>query len=124
MKIVVIARTGRMRSQITERLRREGHNAVAAAPQRRADSDTGGPRDPGHAGRHLRTFLETTASILYDQWLNRRARIDGLRRLIGSSEIPGSASSPGRPRTSERGFHSDEWQAPQATSLGTNPSEH
>lgn len=94
MKIVVIGRTGRVRSEIVERLRQAGHNAEVA--DTRVKFRTGAPRDPGHAGRHLRTLLERVAAALRDQWLNREARAAQLRQLLAGREASGSSSEVSR----------------------------
>lgn len=71
MKIVVIGRTHRIRSETIETLRRLGHQADLPLQQSRFDRPGAAPRDPGHAGRPLREFLESTAAILGGLWRNR-----------------------------------------------------
>ena len=80
MKIVVIGRTHRIRTETVESLRQRGHQAVLPLQQSRFDRPGAAPRDPGHAGRPLRDLLESTAALLGGLWRNqirpfgRRAR--------------------------------------------------
>lgn len=89
MKIVVIGGTRYIQLATVERLRQEGHDVVAALPQRRALT-TVAPRDPGHAGRPLRNFLENTASVL--RHLLRHRWLDLLRHRLGGHGVRGQAS--------------------------------
>jgi uncharacterized protein YbjT (DUF2867 family) len=81
MKILVIGATAGIRSRTVERLREKGHEALPASPRRRhVGSHTEAPRDPGHAGRHLRQFLERTFALIRDLWGNLRRLDAGNRR--------------------------------------------
>lgn len=71
MKIVVIGRTHRIRSETVESLRQLGHQADLPLQQIRIDGPGAAPRDPGHAGRPLRELLEATAILLGGLWRNR-----------------------------------------------------
>lgn len=71
MKIVVIGRTHRIRSETVESLRQLGHQADLPLQQTRFDGPGAAPRDPGHAGRPLRTLLESTAALIGGFWRNR-----------------------------------------------------
>jgi hypothetical protein len=87
MKIVVIGKTLRVRSEIVERLREKGHNAVAAAPGRAVNrTRTQASCDPGYAGRHLRKFLEQIAAVVRNRWLARNSRFGRLRQLLRNRE--------------------------------------
>ena len=88
MKIVVIGGTRYIQLATVERLRQQGHDVVAASPQRRALT-TAAPRDPGHAGRPLREFLENTASILRHLWHGRHLRLGLLRQRLGGHGVRG-----------------------------------
>jgi hypothetical protein len=101
MKIVVIGRTNRIRSETIERLRQEGHAAAAANPERRFKFRTEASRDPGHAGRHLRAFLTGVAAGLRSQWLALGRRTEQLRRLLAGREASALSSDPGRRGSSE-----------------------
>jgi NAD(P)-dependent dehydrogenase (short-subunit alcohol dehydrogenase family) len=90
MKIVVIGGTRYIRLATIERLRQQGHDVVAASPQRRALT-TAAPRDPGHAGRPLREFLANTASLLHHLWLRRHLWLGQLRQRLGRHEFRGQA---------------------------------
>jgi uncharacterized protein YbjT (DUF2867 family) len=80
MKILVIGATASIRSQTAERLREKGHEAMPASPSRRhVGSHTEAPRDPGHAGRHLRRFLERAFALIGGLWVNLR-RLEGGNR--------------------------------------------
>lgn len=74
MKIVVIGGTRYIQLATVERLRHQGHDVVAASRQCRSLTTTA-PRDPGHAGRPLREFLENTTSILRQLWHGRHLRL-------------------------------------------------
>lgn len=87
MKIVVIGRTHRIRSETIERLRQRGHQAVLPLPQPRFTSPRAAPRDPGHAGRPLREFLEYTAALLRDVWRYR------LPQRLGAQNVNGRATA-------------------------------
>lgn len=81
MKILVIGTTASIRSQTVERLREKGHEAMLASlPKRHVGLHTEAPRDPGHAGRHLRHFLERTFALMRDLWVNLRRIETGNRR--------------------------------------------
>ena len=67
MKILVIGRTERVRTKVVDRLRNDGHNAIAVPPRRLVYERTAAPTDPGYAGRHLRKFLEGIAAVMRDQ---------------------------------------------------------
>ena len=71
MKIVVIGRTHRIRSETIESLRRLGHQADLPLQHTRFDGPGSAPRDPGHAGQPLRQALESTAALLGGLWRNR-----------------------------------------------------
>ena len=77
MKIVVIGYTAHARSETVERLRKEGHDVVAASPKPRFDVISTASRDPGHAGKPLREFIENSAAVLRDLWLGREKRHGG-----------------------------------------------
>lgn len=82
MKILVIGATANIRSQTVESLRKKGHEAMPASPPRRhVDSHTEAPRDPGHAGRHLRHVLERAVVLMSALWGNLRRREPGDRRV-------------------------------------------
>jgi uncharacterized protein YbjT (DUF2867 family) len=84
MKILVIGATASIRSQTVERLREKGHEAMPASPPRRhVGSHTEAPRDPGHAGRHMRRFLERTFARMRDLWCSLRRLEAGSRRVRG-----------------------------------------
>ncbi len=76
MKIVVIGGTRYIRSETVERLRRQGHEVVAAPLKPRVSTITAAPRDPGYAGRPLREFLERI-------WLGRFQPRTGGREVHG-----------------------------------------
>jgi hypothetical protein len=86
MKIVVIGGSAYIRSETAERLRGKGHEAVAASPRRRVNAITLAPRDPGHAGRHLRHLLESIISIF------RSLRLGRLPRRLRGHELQGRMS--------------------------------
>ena len=90
MKIVVIGGTRYIQLATVERLRQHGHDVVAASPQCRSLT-TAAPRDPGHAGRPLREFLENTASILRHLWYGRHLRLGLLRPRHGGHGVLGQA---------------------------------
>lgn len=94
MKMVVIGGTRYIRLATVERLRQQGHDVVAASPQRRALT-TAAPHDPGHAGRPLREFLENTASVLRHLWHGRQLWLRLLRQRLGG---PGLGPREGRLR--------------------------
>jgi hypothetical protein len=79
MKIVVIGGTRHIRSATVGRLRRQGHEVVAAPLKPRISTITAAPRDPGYAGRPLREFLEKL-------WVGR------FQPCIGGCEIHGPAA--------------------------------
>lgn len=83
MKIVVIGYTAHVRSETVERLRKEGHDVVAASPKPRFDVISTAPRDPGHAGKPLREFLENIAAVLSDLWLGRHFWLGRLQQCLG-----------------------------------------
>lgn len=84
MKILVIGATASIRSQTVERLRKKGHEAVPASPPRRHIGKlTEAPRDPGHAGRFLRHFLEKAFALTRDLWCSLRRFEPGSRRIRG-----------------------------------------
>jgi hypothetical protein len=83
MKIVVIGYTAHVRSETVERLRKEGHDVVAASPKPRFDITSTASRDPGHAGKSLREFLENTAAVLRNLWLGRHLWLGRLQRCLG-----------------------------------------
>ena len=90
MKIVVIGYTAHVRSETVERLRKEGHDVVAASPKPRFDVISTASRDPGHAGKPLREFIENTAAVLRDLWLGRHLWLGRLQQgLVG--EVHGRA---------------------------------
>lgn len=71
MKILVIGATASIRSRTVEQLREKGHEAMPASPPRRNISiRIEAPRDPGHAGRHLRYFLEKAFALMRNLWCN------------------------------------------------------
>jgi uncharacterized protein YbjT (DUF2867 family) len=81
MIILVIGANASIRSQTVERLREKGHEAMPASPPRRhVGSHTEAPRDPGHAGRHLRHFLERAFALTRDPWCGLRRLEAGNRR--------------------------------------------
>lgn len=84
MKIQVIGATANIRSQTVEMLRKKGHEAMPASrPRRHIGLRTEAPRDPGHAGRHLRHLLEKTFALVRDLWCRlRRLEVAG-RRVRG-----------------------------------------
>jgi NAD(P)-dependent dehydrogenase (short-subunit alcohol dehydrogenase family) len=90
MKIVVIGGTRYIRLATVERLRQQGHDVVAASLQCRALT-TMAPRDPGHAGRPLREFLENTTSILRHLWHGRHLSLGLLRKRLGGHGVRGQA---------------------------------
>ncbi len=79
MKIVVIGGTRHIRSATVERLRRQGHEVVAAPLKPCNSTITAAPRDPGYAGRPLREFLEKP-------WLGRFQPCIGGREIHGPAE--------------------------------------
>jgi uncharacterized protein YbjT (DUF2867 family) len=82
MKILVIGATASIRSQTVEMLREEGHEAMPASrPRRHFGFRTKAPRDPGHAGRHVRHFLERTFALVRDLWSSLRRVEVGSRRV-------------------------------------------
>lgn len=84
MKILVIGATVGIRSQTVEMLREKGHEAMPASrPRRHAGFRAEAPRDPGHAGRHLRNFLERTFGLMRDLWRSLRRLEAGNRRVRG-----------------------------------------
>lgn len=84
MKILVIGANASIRSQTVERLREKGHEATPASPPRRHVSfGTEAPRNPGHAGRHLRHFLERAFALTRDPWCSLRRREVKGRRILG-----------------------------------------
>jgi hypothetical protein len=72
MKIIVIGKSARIRGEIVQRLRDEGHEAATPSPLRGRASAAS--RDPGHAGRHLRQFLESAGARLVQFWRTPRVR--------------------------------------------------
>lgn len=75
MKIIVIGKSARIRGEIVRRLAEQGHEAAAPQPIRRfAALPAPAPRDPGHAGRHLRQLLERAGAGLADLWRIGRNR--------------------------------------------------
>lgn len=84
MKILVIGATASIRSHTVERLREKGHEAMPASwPRRHVGKRTEAPRDPGHAGRHLRHFLEKAFALTRDLLCSLRRFESGSRRIRG-----------------------------------------
>lgn len=82
MKILVIGANAGIRAETVERLREKGHEAIPAPrPRRRVGLRTEAPRDPGHAGRHLRHLLERTFALVRDLWCRLRHFEAGDRRI-------------------------------------------
>ncbi|MGB3389939.1 MAG: hypothetical protein WBA88_18370 [Pseudaminobacter sp.] len=77
MKIVVIGATARIRSETAEKLRERGHEVAQATSRHQASILTQAPRDPGHAGRHLRKFLERTFALMRTLWCRLRRQEAG-----------------------------------------------
>lgn len=88
MKIIVIGKSASIRRETVQRLRDEGHEAATASPPSllaRATVRTTAPRDPGHAGRHLRQVLERGGARLVDLW--RAGRIPGRQGLWPTGRV-------------------------------------
>jgi hypothetical protein len=81
MKILVIGATASIRSQTVEMLREKGHEAMPASWRRHVGNRTEAPRDPGHAGRHLKYFLERAFALIRDLWCGPRRFESGSRRI-------------------------------------------
>lgn len=77
MKIVVIGATARIRSETAKKLRERGYEVAPERSRRRASILTEAPRDPGHAGRYLRKFLERTFALMRTLWLRLRRQEAG-----------------------------------------------